>query len=101
VAVAVIEVTTFQLAQGAEEERFLAADRRVQAAFAYQQPGLVRRTTARAAGGDQGWVVIEVWESAVAADRAAARRADDPATAALLALVDSASAVLRRFADLD
>ena len=63
---AVIETMTFALRPDADERAFLAADRRVQVEFAYQQPGLVRRTTAHDSAG--GWVVIDLWRSADDAD---------------------------------
>jgi hypothetical protein len=66
----VIEIMRFRLAPGRDEAEFIAADRRLQQEFAYQQPGLVRRTTARGADGD--WVVIDLWRSAADADACAA-----------------------------
>jgi hypothetical protein len=65
-AAAVIEIMRFRLPPGADEAAFLAADRRVQEEFAYHQPGLLRRTTAR--GQDGGWIVIDLWRSAADAD---------------------------------
>ena len=63
---AVIETMTFALRPDADEEAFLAADRRLQVEFAYHQPGLLRRTTARDSAG--GWIVIDLWRSADDAD---------------------------------
>ncbi|HXQ74976.1 MAG TPA: hypothetical protein VN791_00670 [Acidimicrobiales bacterium] len=60
-----IEIMTFRLSPGADEEAFRAADGEVQSDFAYQQPGLLRRTTAR--GADGGWIVIDLWRSDAAA----------------------------------
>src|ERR1043165_8094365 len=57
---AVIEIAVFRTA--GRDDAFLAADRDVQTAFFYQQPGLVRRTTARSPDGD--WLVVTVWVSA-------------------------------------
>lgn len=90
----VIETTTFRLAAGADEDAFLAADERVQADFAYQQEGMLRRTTAR---GDEGWIVIELFWSAEAADAAARQRDSDPAVATFMELVDPASVQTRRY----
>ncbi len=42
---AVIETMMFRLVDGADEGAFLAVDKRLQTEFAYQQPGLLRRTT--------------------------------------------------------
>lgn len=89
----------FRLAQGCDEAKFIAADRRLQQEFAYQQPGLLRRTTARGADGD--WVVIDLWRSAADADACAARWDGDPVVAAFMALVDASSVTSERFQQLD
>ena len=81
-----IEILAFNLVDGSDEEAFVLADKRVQAEFAYQQPGLLRRTTARSAGG--GWMVIDLWRSEEDADAADARWAADPATAEFMSFVD-------------
>ncbi|HEV7887004.1 MAG TPA: hypothetical protein VGO92_05560, partial [Acidimicrobiales bacterium] len=78
---------------------FVAADARVQTAFAYFQDGFVRRTTAR--GGDGRWLVLAVWASAAAADGAEQAAQSDPATGALAALVDAGSVRAERFETLD
>jgi hypothetical protein len=62
-----IEVVTFRVV--GDEAPFLALDRQIQTEFAYQQPGLTRRTTARSEDGE--WIVITLWASAEAADAAA------------------------------
>jgi len=72
---AVLEICTFTLSAGAlsaDEGAMRAADERMQTDFAYQQPGLRRRTTAR---DDEGrWCVVSLWTSrdeAIAAEEAA------------------------------
>ena len=45
----------------------LALDRRLQTEVAYQQPGLLRRTTAR--GEDGSWLVIQLWRSDAEVER--------------------------------
>ncbi len=65
-----IEIFTFTLRPGVDDERFIAVDGRVQTEFAYQQPGLARRTTGR---NDRGrWLVLQLWstDEAAAAARA-------------------------------
>ena len=89
----------FRLLPGAEEQAFLAADRRLQEEFAYQQPGLLRRTTAR--GGDGSWIVIDLWRSAADADACDARWGHDPVPQALMALLDRASVRTERYQELD
>jgi hypothetical protein len=94
-----IEIMRFRLAPGADEEAFTAADSRVQSDFAYRQPGLLRRTTAR--GPDGSWIVIDLWRSAADADAADARWGRDPATAAFMGFVDAASVGTERYDTLD
>lgn len=94
-----LEVTKFRLAAGAEVEDFLAADKRLQTEFAYQQPGLLRRTTAQ--GADGSWLVVDVWRSDADADACAARWDGDPVVAAFMALVDADSVENERFTELD
>ncbi|HET6953899.1 MAG TPA: hypothetical protein VFI47_26275 [Acidimicrobiales bacterium] len=99
---AVIETFTFRLAPGADAEAFLAADKRLQSEFAYQQPGLMRRTTARGVGDRAGeWIVVDLWRNAADADAAAARWGGDPAARAFMDLVDGSTVDVRRYADLD
>jgi hypothetical protein len=99
----VIETMTFRLLDGTSEADFLAVDKRLQSDFAYQQPGLVRRTTARGRrdGGDDEWVVIDLWRSAADADACAARWDDDPVAQEFMALVDRDTVEVRRYDDLD
>lgn len=94
-----IEVVTFRLAAGTDEAAFIEADRRVQAEFAYQQHGLVRRTTACSVDG--GWLVLVLWASLADADAAAQHAPGDPATASFMALVDAATVQTERYTPLD
>lgn len=82
----VIEMLRFRLTDGADEAAFLAADRRLQADFAYQQPGLLRRTTAR--GHDGSWLVIDLWRSEADADACDRRWNAEPTAAAFMSFVD-------------
>jgi hypothetical protein len=94
----VIEIMRFRLAPGSGEAAFLAADRRVQEEFAYQQPGLLRRTTAR--GADGGWIVIDLWRSAADADACDARWENDGVAQAFMALLDPSSVSTERYQEL-
>jgi len=93
-----IETMTFRLREHADEAAFLAVDKRLQTDFAYQQPGLVRRTTAR---GHDEWIVIDVWSSAEAADACAQRWNDDGLAQEFMSFVDRGSVDVRRYADLE
>ena len=96
---AVIEMFVFSLVPGTDEAAFLEADQRVQTEFSYQQPGLVRRTTARADNGD--WLVLLLWGSGSDAEAASARFGGDSITAAFRALIDPSTMRTRRFETLD
>jgi hypothetical protein len=95
----VIEIMRFRLAPGTDHQAFLAADRRVQTEFAYRQPGLLRRTVARAEDGE--WVVIDLWRAGGDAERCSSAWEGDPATGAFMALVDPASVAVSRYETLD
>src|SRR5436305_14731179 len=56
---AVIETTTFRLADGVDEAAFLEADEQARTSFLYHQPGMMRATTARADDGE--WLGVALW----------------------------------------
>ena len=89
----------FRLAPETAEEEFLAADHRLQEEFAYHQPGLLRRTTAR--GEDGGWIVIDLWRSAADADACDRRWDEDPVAQAFMVLLDRSSVSTERYHQLD
>ena len=93
-----MELLVFSLVDGADEAAFLAADRRVQTEFAYQQPGLLRRTTAR--GKNDSWAVLDRWASESAADECNARWKSDPVAQEFMAFVDPATVRTARFYEL-
>jgi len=94
-----IEIMTFRLRPGTPEAEFLAVDRRVQTEFAYQQPGMIRRTTGR--NPDGTWVVIDLWASAADAANYVGGWNREPAPLALMSLVDDATVVTQAFETLD
>lgn len=95
----VIEIMRFRLSDVADEDAFLEADREVQSEFAYQQPGLLRRTTAR---GEQGeWVVVDLWRSVEEAEACSARWGQDAVTAAFMRFVAGDSVKVERFFERD
>lgn len=99
---AVLETMTFRLRDGTDEAAFLAVDKRLQSEFAYQQPGLVRRTTARGVGDRAGeWIVVDLWYSADAADACAQQWNRDALAQEFMSLVDRDTVDVRRYADLD
>jgi hypothetical protein len=87
-----IEVTTFQSAEGTADAALLEADRVVQAELSSME-GFVRRTTAR--GDDGGWLVITLWRTPGDADRL--RQAPSPGLQELDELVDTSSQATVRY----
>jgi hypothetical protein len=64
----IYEIAEFELNNGVSVEEFLEIDARFQEEFAYQIPGLLRRTTARGETGT--WIVINLWDNADSANGA-------------------------------
>ena len=95
----VVEITELELAPGASEDDFLAADRRVQNELVPFQPGFLRRTTARGQG--RTFAVVVLWDSEEDAQAAADAAATHPAGVELMALVDPATVRTRRYTSLD
>jgi hypothetical protein len=58
--------TTFRLVDGVSDVDFKQVDARFQEEFAYQQKGMLRRTTAR--NDDGVWLVMTLWDSAESAE---------------------------------
>jgi hypothetical protein len=96
---AVIEIMRFRLAPDADDQVFEAADRRVQTEFAYRQPGLLRRTVARADDGE--WIVIDLWQSREDADRCAQAWEGDPVTTEFMSFVDAGTVSVDRYQSFD
>ena len=94
---AVIDLTVFALA--GDEASFLDADKRMQTEFVYQQGGCLRRTTARADGGD--WLVLTWWADNAAADAAAQAAEGDPVAQEYWSLVKTDTVRSRRFTTLE
>ena len=95
----VVETQIFKLVDGADEDAFLAADRRVQGEFIWRQPGFVRRTTARGAEGD--WLTLVLWQRLEQAEAAQEAFKTDAATADFMVLVDVGSVRISRYTTLD
>jgi hypothetical protein len=94
-----IETVTFRLAADTDESAFLDADRRVQTEFLPNQPGFLRRTTARGHNGE--WLVVVLWNSDNDADACMSRSDGDPVTTAFIALLDGSTLRTDRYETLD
>jgi hypothetical protein len=91
----VIEVQTFRLVAGADEEEFRVADERLQTEFFYVQPGLIRRTSGRSADGV--FVALVHWDSEDKAVAAAVSLVSAPSWVAVAPLVDLSTLGIQRF----
>jgi heme-degrading monooxygenase HmoA len=96
--VSIVEVTTFRLAEGVTDAAFLALDRRVQTELVPNQPGFLRRTTAR--HGDE-WLVVTLWSSEDAAGAFQRAVAVDPLQLQFEGALESGTLHLTRYATLD
>ena len=90
---AVLEICTFVAT--ADDDALRAADARMQTDFAYRQPGLMRRTTARGDGGR--WCIVTLWASIEDAERAERAAADDDVASAFWSSVDRDSVRVERY----
>ncbi|HEY5023695.1 MAG TPA: hypothetical protein VII76_01850 [Acidimicrobiales bacterium] len=96
---AVIETVTFRLAPGVAETEFLDADGQAQTEFFYAQRGLVRRTTARGAGGE--WLVLTLWGSSDDADASTEAGRHDAAASRWATCLEPSSVATNRYRALD
>jgi hypothetical protein len=92
----VLEVCTFTTG---DEQALRAADARMQTDFAYQQPGLRRRTTARGEAGR--WCVVSLWASVDDAIRAEQAAAGDEVASAFWDLTDRDTVRVERYSLLE
>jgi heme-degrading monooxygenase HmoA len=94
----VVEITTFRLAAGANEDGFVDLDRRVQTELIPNQPGFLRRTTTRR--GDD-WLVVTLWASEEAAAAFETVANADPVQTEFDGHLEVGSVITRRFDTLD
>jgi hypothetical protein len=94
----IVEVTTFRLADGVDDESFLALDKRLQTELVPNRPGFMRRTTAR--HGEE-WLVVTLWASEDTAGEFARETEDDPLQVAFARIVEAGSLHLTRYETLD
>jgi hypothetical protein len=96
--VSIVEVTTFRLRAGVSDDAFLALDKRLQTELVPNQPGFVRRTTARRAG---AWVVVTLWGSEAHAANFDSATSGDELWGAFRDLVEPDSLQSTRYDTLD
>ena len=90
---AVLEICTFTVT--ADEQALRAADERLQTDFAYQQPGLRRRTTAR--DDDGRWCIVSLWSSYDEAAAAEVAARTNEVAREFWSMVDAGSVSVQRF----
>ncbi|HEY2214453.1 MAG TPA: hypothetical protein VGH31_05305 [Acidimicrobiales bacterium] len=89
-----IETTTFRLESGSDEQAFLQSDRRVQTELVPNQPGFLRRTTARS---DDGWLVLTLWATNEHAEAFAALAVGHEVQLEFEQHIDAGSVTTRRY----
>ncbi len=85
----VIEVTTFGLNAGVEEEAFVARDAEIEQDFTGQQPGFIKRTSGVNADGK--YAVVVFWESLADANASIAAFGADTSVADYFAMIDGST----------
>ena len=85
----------FRLLPGSRDTDFLAVDQRLQTEFAYQQPGLLRRTTARSKDGE--WLVTDYWRSDHDADACAEQWEHNEIAHSFMDFIERSSVRVQRF----
>lgn len=90
----VVEIATFDFAEGVTAETFAPVDARVEAEHVSQQPGFVSRETGVT---ETGWVAIVHWETAEDAQASMDSFADAPAAADFMRLMDAETMRMTRY----
>lgn len=93
-----MELATFRLVEGAAVDAFVAADADLQRDMMINDPGLLRRTTAR---GEHGLAVVTLWASPESAESSAARVTTSAAGRAFAAFVAPGSVRREVYEELD
>jgi hypothetical protein len=94
----VLEITTFHLLAGVDDETFLTADKAVQTEVFPNSPGYLRRTTAKADDGE--WLVVVLWGTETDIDGFNARTVSDPVQLTFDELIDRSTIRTKRYADI-
>ncbi|MEL6684484.1 MAG: hypothetical protein AAFN63_11035 [Pseudomonadota bacterium] len=90
----VVEIATFDFAEGVNAEAFAPVDARVEAEHVSQQPGFVSRETGAT---DTGWVAIVHWETAAAAQASMDSFANAPAAADFMGMMNVETMRMTRY----
>ena len=90
----VVEIATFDLAEGVSVDAFAPVDAQVEADHVSQQPGFVSRETGVT---DGKWVAIVHWESLEDAQASMDSFATAPAAADFMSMMDVSTMVMTRY----
>ncbi|APD06932.1 hypothetical protein UJ101_01413 [Flavobacteriaceae bacterium UJ101] len=91
----VIEITTFNLNAGVDDATFIARDAEIEADFASQQPGFIRRTSGVDSNGK--YAVIVFWETLADADASIEAFGQDASVADYFGMIDGNTFLAERF----
>ncbi len=86
---AMVEVARFKLKEGADEQAFIAAERRLASGQITKQPGFISREAAKGANGE--WTIILHWTSTTDAEAWTPKFMQDPDGQAFAAQLDFSS----------
>lgn len=93
-AATVVEIATFEFADGVTAETFAPVDARVEAEHVSQQPGFVSRETGAT---DSGWVAIVHWKTAKDAQASMDSFASAPAAADFMGMMKVETMQMTRY----
>jgi len=88
----ILEVASFRLSDGADEQAFLREHRRVHENWVVQQPGFVSRRTTKSPDGD--WKDVVTWESMEAAQAASEKLMGAAEAGPWMRMMDPASVAM-------
>lgn len=91
----VVEIATFEFADGVSAENFAPVDARVEAEHVSKQPGFVSRQTGAT---ETGWVAIVYWASAADAQASMDSFSNAPAAAEFMGMMDVSTMKMTRYA---
>ena len=90
----VVEIATFDFADGVTADAFAPVDARVEAEHVSQQPGFISRETGAT---ETGWIAIVYWKSAADAQASMDSFADAPAAAEFMGMMDASTMAMTRY----
>ena len=90
-----LEIININLKSDVTAEDFIESNRNFEANFMKAQPGLRSRKLGKASDGS--WVVVNEWESEVAAKASSAAGGSNPSVGALMGMLDMSKMSMQHF----